>query len=95
MRKHAQSSKVLVRLRYEDELLELVVLDNGSGVSSSELAKQQGGFGLIGLRERIELLGGQVTYGPAEPAGYRVSVQIHVLSMPSSIDISEGVASGG
>jgi signal transduction histidine kinase len=95
VRKHAHASKVLVRLRYEDELLELVVLDNGSGGSSSELDNQHGGFGLIGLRERIELLGGQVTYGPAEPAGYRVSVQVHVPSMPSSIDISEGVASGG
>lgn len=95
VRKHAHASKVLVRLRYEDELLELVVLDNGSGGSSSEVDTQQGGFGLIGLRERIELLGGQVTYGPAEPAGYRVSVQIPVPSTPSSIDTSDGIAASG
>src|SRR5216684_1055473 len=72
VRKHAHASKVLVRLRYEDDLLELVVLDNGSAASSDDADNQPGGFGLIGLRERIELLGGQVTYGPAEPAGYRV-----------------------
>jgi signal transduction histidine kinase len=95
VRKHAHASKVLVRLRYEDDLLELVVLDNGSGGSSSEVDTQQGGFGLIGLRERIELLGGQVTYGPAEPAGYRVSVQIPVPSTPSSIDTFDGIAASG
>jgi len=93
VRKHAHASKVLVRLRYENDLLELVVLDNGSGGSRSEVDSQQGGFGLIGLRERIELLGGQVTYGPAEPAGYRVSVQIPVPSTPSSIDPADGIAS--
>ena len=95
VRKHAHASKVLVRLRYEDDLLELVVLDNGSGESSSEVDTQQGGFGLIGLRERIELLGGQVTYGPAEPAGYRVSVQIPVPSTPSAIDTSDGIGASG
>lgn len=92
VRKHAHASKVLVRLRYEDDLLELIVLDNGSGGSSSEGDTQKGGFGLIGLRERIELLGGQVTYGPAEPAGYRISVQLPVPSTPTSIDTSDGIA---
>jgi signal transduction histidine kinase len=95
VRKHAHASKVLVRLRYEDDLLELVVLDNGSVGSSSKVDTQQGGFGLIGVRERIELLGGKVTYGPAEPAGYRVSVQIPVPSTPSSIDTSDGIAASG
>jgi len=75
-------------------LLELVVLDNGSGTSSDDADNQPGGFGLIGLRERIELLGGQVTYGPAEPAGYRVCIQIHVPFKPSPGEISDEVTSG-
>ncbi|HXZ03179.1 MAG TPA: sensor histidine kinase [Ktedonobacteraceae bacterium] len=95
VRKHAHASKVLVRLRYEYDMLELVVLDNGSGGSSSEVDTQQEGFGLTGLRERLELLGGQVTYGPVEPAGYRVSVRVQVPSSPFSNDISAGIASGG
>jgi signal transduction histidine kinase len=94
VRRHAHASKVLVRLRYEDELLELVVLDNGSSVSSDDSDNQPGGFGLIGLRERIELLGGQVTYGPGEPAGYRVCIQIHVPFKPSPDEISDEVTSG-
>jgi signal transduction histidine kinase len=76
IRKHAQASKVLLRLRYEDEVIGLLVLDNGRGASSGDTQQQGGGFGLIGLRERIELLGGQVIYGPSEQGGYRVLVRI-------------------
>ena len=88
VRKHANASKVLVRLRYEDELLELLVLDNGLGPSSNANSQAEG-FGLVGLRERIELLGGQVSHGPAEPAGYRVTVQVPVPPTPIPETISE------
>lgn len=91
VRRHAHASKVLVRLRYENDLLELVVLDNGSGAATGELDNQHGGFGLIGLQERLELLGGQVTYGPAEPTGYRVTIKVCVPSIPAPIEISEVV----
>src|SRR5258708_2320826 len=75
VRKHAQASKVLARLRYEDESLELLVLDNGRGIAHPE---KESGFGLVGLRERFELLGGQVVYGQAEQRGFRVSVRAPV-----------------
>jgi signal transduction histidine kinase len=84
VRKHAQASKVLVRLRYEEHWLELVVLDNGTGNIPTEAEKQSGGesFGLIGLRERVELLGGQMSAGPATPAGFRVTVRIPGPALP-------------
>ncbi|HEX6477202.1 MAG TPA: sensor histidine kinase [Ktedonobacteraceae bacterium] len=75
VRKHSQASKVLVRLRHEDESLELLVLDNGRGITHTE---KESGFGLVGLRERFELLGGQVVYGQAEQGGFRVSVRAPV-----------------
>jgi signal transduction histidine kinase len=82
-RKHAQASNVLVRLRYEEDWLELLVLDNGRGVSEARPAsagQKASGFGLIGLGERVELLGGRVTYGPASPTGYRVTVRVQPSS---------------
>jgi len=82
VRKHAQASKVLVRLRYEDEALELVVLDNGKGVANAD-EERSGGFGLVGLRERMALLGGRVLYGPAEQGGYRVTVRVPLPGEPS------------
>ncbi len=87
IRKHAQASKVLVRLRYEDRSIELLVLDNGRGASASE-AQQGNGFGLIGLRERVELLGGQVTHGPAEQGGYRVVVRVPAPPAPQTLSLA-------
>jgi len=81
VRKHSQASKVLMRLRYEDEKIELLVLDNGCGSSQNGSEKSQG-FGLIGLRERIELLNGQVSYGPTAQEGYRIVVSVPVSTAP-------------
>src|SRR5260221_4678539 len=75
VRKHSQASKVLARLRYEDESLELLVLDNGRRIAHTEKVS---GFGLVGLRERLELMGGKVVYGQAEQRGFRVSVRAPV-----------------
>jgi signal transduction histidine kinase len=75
VRKHSQASKVLARLRYENDSLELLVLDNGCGMAPPE---KGGGFGLVGLRERFELLGGQVVYGQSKQGGFRVSVRAPV-----------------
>ena len=83
IRKHAEASKVLVRLRYEDGTLDLLVLDNGKGMALTAPERQGEGFGLVGLRERIELLGGQVSYGSAEQGGYRVTVHAPVPAAPS------------
>jgi signal transduction histidine kinase len=77
IRKHAQASKALVRLRCEHGTIELLVQDNGRGTATNDDA-QKGGFGLVGLRERLELLGGQVRHGPAEQGGYRQEVQVPV-----------------
>lgn len=74
VRKHARASKVLLRLRFENAILELLILDNGEG--ASQTSPSSPGFGLVGLRERIELLGGQITAEPVQPSGFRVTVQV-------------------
>jgi signal transduction histidine kinase len=91
VRKHAQASKVLMRLRYEDEWLELLVLDNGAGLAPADTMVHEdnkppasGGFGLIGLRERAELLGGKVSAGPASPSGFRITVRARVPAAPAA-----------
>lgn len=78
VRKHAHATKVLLRLRFEDEHIELVILDNGIGQPEHDLTKHTGGFGLLGLQERIELLGGRVTHGPADHTGYRITICVPV-----------------
>jgi signal transduction histidine kinase len=81
IRKHTQASKVLLRLRYEDERLEMLIRDNGQALLTSETKKKEGGFGLIGLSERVKLLGGDVEYGPTDEGGYRVIVHVPVTQL--------------
>jgi signal transduction histidine kinase len=73
IRKHTKASNVLLRLRYEDHHLELLILDNGTTLPSS--AMPSGGFGLLGLRERVELLGGHLDTQAVQPSGFRLTIQ--------------------
>jgi signal transduction histidine kinase len=95
IRKHAQASKVLVRLRCEQGMLELLVQDNGAEAQAGSDIQAGGGFGLVGLRERIELLGGQVWHGPAEQGGYRLLARVPVPPEPMKGErISYGISIG-
>jgi signal transduction histidine kinase len=73
IRKHAYASKVLVRLRTEEQQVELTVLDNGQG-RTPQADMSPPGFGLLGMRERVELLGGSVEAGAEPGRGWRVEV---------------------
>ena len=54
VRKHARASRVDVLLDYQPDQVRLEVRDNGVGA-----AETAGGFGLLGIRERMQLLGGR------------------------------------
>jgi signal transduction histidine kinase len=78
MRKHAHATKGLLRLCTTggpEGQVELTVLDNGQG-GTSEDEERARGFGLRGMRERVELLGGTVRAGPEPERGWRVAVLI-------------------
>jgi signal transduction histidine kinase len=55
VRRHARASRVDVRLEFRPREVRLEVRDNGVGAAEST-----GGFGLLGIRERMQLLGGGV-----------------------------------
>jgi signal transduction histidine kinase len=89
VRKHAAATKVLIRLRVDDAAAELTVLDNGTGAATSGDNGHESGFGLLGMRERIALLGGTTT-ARAEPgrAGWRVEVRLPLLC-PITSELSD------
>ncbi|MEU4040462.1 sensor histidine kinase [Streptomyces antibioticus] len=74
-RKHAPGAKVRVRLAYEAHEVTLDVRDSGG--SPGELAQVGGGYGLLGMRERAELLGGSLDAGPGEE-GFVVTLRVPV-----------------
>jgi len=72
--RHADARHVTVRLWSDESDFHVEVVDDGSGPTA--LASETGGRGLLGMRERAELLGGHLTAGPAPDGGFRVAATI-------------------
>nr|WP_202517638.1 histidine kinase [Streptomyces sp. SID685] len=75
VRKHAQGAKVDLRLDYSDHQVTLNVRDSGG--RPGDLTSSGGGYGLLGMRERAELLGGSLDAGPDEE-GFAVTLKVPV-----------------
>ena len=70
--KHAHASSVELNLDYRDEgLIRLRVKDDGLGSANSE-----GGFGLLGVRERVQLLNGAVRVRTGTGEGFSLEVEL-------------------
>ncbi|WP_030618675.1 sensor histidine kinase [Streptomyces sclerotialus] len=66
VRKHAPGARAELRLEYAAGEVALRVRDFGGGGAPGELAASGSGYGLRGMRERAELLGGTLESGPDE-----------------------------
>ena len=84
--RHAHATRVELRLEAEAGALLLTVADNGRGITEQELVNQTS-LGLLGMRERALLLGGQVTIAGRPGEGTTVMVRV-------PLEIS-GVQTGG
>ncbi|MEU4762377.1 sensor histidine kinase [Actinosynnema sp. NPDC023794] len=67
--KHADARKADVRVRFLANSLEVEVADDGRGRPGTS---DRPGFGLVGMRERVAVHGGELEAGPRRDAGYRV-----------------------
>ncbi len=72
VRKHSTAKNVDLHLDYRSDATVLVVEDHGDGGAPPALPPS-GGYGLTGMRERAELLGGRLTAEPASD-GFRVEL---------------------
>jgi signal transduction histidine kinase len=72
-RKHSRASRVDLKLDYSDPgRVVLVIKDNGVGAESTG----NGGFGLLGVNERIQLLGGSVHIETEPGQGFTLATEI-------------------
>jgi len=72
--KHARAKRAEVLVRYADGQVEVTVNDDGSGGANGE----GGGHGLVGMRERVSVYGGELEAGPRPEGGFRLRARLPV-----------------
>ncbi|MEV7374445.1 histidine kinase [Streptomyces sp. NPDC090301] len=81
VRKHAPGARTRIRLAYEADEISLEIRDSGppptaeGGGEGLGLGSSGSGYGLLGMRERAELLGGSLDAGPDGP-GFTVRLRV-------------------
>ncbi len=72
--KHARASHADVTVRYRADELEVEVLDDGAGTATSDGL----GHGLVGIRERVKIYGGQMNARTAPAGGFILSARLPI-----------------
>jgi signal transduction histidine kinase len=70
--KHARAEQAQVLVRYGGGDVEVTVSDDGRGAGSGD----GGGHGLVGMRERVAVYGGELEAGPRPEGGYRLRAKL-------------------
>jgi signal transduction histidine kinase len=72
-RRHAPGADVDIELHYENGTLRLEVRDNGPGATD-----ESDGHGIVGMRERAEMIGGTLQAGPRDGGGFSVLADLPI-----------------
>jgi signal transduction histidine kinase len=86
--RHAEASKALVSITEQNGVVSASVTDDGKGLPGAERLGPrgdglEGGFGMGGMRERAELVGGELEFGPAPTRGTTVRLLVPLAGRPS------------
>ena len=76
-RKHANANRAIITLRRSDAWFEVEVDDDGNGTSPSD---DHPGHGLVGMRERVALFGGELASGSLNGRGFTVRAKFPTTS---------------
>ncbi|MFC5724527.1 sensor histidine kinase [Streptomyces gamaensis] len=79
--KYAGDAPVVVRIGYRPDRVDISV-NSGPSAMTGDSGVPSGGQGLIGLTERVELLGGTVRYGPTSKGDFRFEASLPTLVTP-------------
>jgi signal transduction histidine kinase len=84
VQRHAHATEVAVTLNSSSDSVVLEIHDNGVGkmVATNGDAGASSGYGLIGLRERVALLDGQLSFGPSPRGGSCLSISLPIHGRP-------------
>jgi signal transduction histidine kinase len=75
--KHTGPARAQVTIRYRDQEVMVEVSDDGRGVTApTGDGRARVGHGLIGMRERVQVFGGDLEVGPGPVGGFRVAARL-------------------
>jgi two-component system sensor histidine kinase DegS len=83
--KHAQPTFVSLEMTFQDETVQLVIADNGVGFQLNVVesrSKTHTHFGLIGMRERVELLQGKMDIESIVGQGTKIKIDVPIKAEP-------------
>jgi signal transduction histidine kinase len=78
--RHAAARHADVRVRYDGDHVEIEVCDDGRGTDGVDPASSGGGHGLVGIRERVSIYGGELEAGPRAGGGFRLRARLPVAT---------------
>ncbi len=84
----AQAGSVLVRLAHDERGVTVSVTDDAA--AGAPVLPHQGGYGLTGMRERVEALGGTLHAGPGGPAGWSVRATLPAALPADAAGLGDG-----
>jgi signal transduction histidine kinase len=79
--RHAGHATAAIRITYERDALIVEVEDDGRG-AAGDGSSAGSGHGLVGMRERVHALGGELEAAPRSDRGFRVRARLPVLGRP-------------
>ena len=77
--KYAEHAPTDVHVRWGERTLELEVLDRGPGPARERMGGE-GGHGLVGMRERVKLYGGELEAGRRRGGGFRIRAKLPLVA---------------
>jgi signal transduction histidine kinase len=78
--RHAQASKVQIIIRKEAKCVIMEVIDNGCSFQVEEVlsARESKCLGILGMRERVEMVGGKLSIESTPETGTKIIVRIPI-----------------
>ena len=87
--RHAKASIIRVTLSYEEEKIMVVIEDDGSGFEMDKLdeksRKDNSGFGLSMMKERVYLLSGNINITSKINCGTKILVEVPIINKEENV----------
>jgi len=87
--RHAQAKEVRVNVRFAGDSARVEIADDGCGFDPAEVMVLEGAhFGLVGMRERVESVGGRFSVESAVAKGTRICAEVPIRSVNGKKEVA-------